>query len=365
MHVVPAFVPPATASLFEPLVLRSLRLRNRIAVPPMCQYSAADGIAADWHLAHYGALAAGGVGAIVIEATAVAPEGRITPNDLGLWNDAQVEPLARVARFVAAQGATPGIQLAHAGRKGSTARAWDGGGPLMPANGGWEVLSSSAMAFADGHPVPRALDEAGIEGVIEAFRAAARRARTAGFQFIEVHGAHGYLLHQFLSPLVNQRTDRWGGAFENRTRLALEITRAVRAEWPDELPVWMRLSGTDWAEGGWDIEQTVRLSAQLRELGVDLIDVSSGGAVSWQKPVVGPGYQVPLAERVRREAHVRTGAVGLITEPAQAEAILRDGKADVVLLGRELLRDPRWPQRAAKALGAEIAWPPQYLRAKG
>jgi 2,4-dienoyl-CoA reductase-like NADH-dependent reductase (Old Yellow Enzyme family) len=365
MHVVPAILPAASASLFEPLTLRSLKLRNRIAVPPMCQYSATDGMAADWHLAHYGALAAGGVGAIVVEATAVAPEGRITANDLGLWNDGQVEPLARVARFIASQGATPGIQLAHAGRKGANSRPWDGGKPLSSAQGGWEVVSSSAMAFADGHPVRRELDEAGIAGVIEAFRAAARRARAAGFEFVEIHGAHGYLVHQFLSPLVNQRTDRWGGAFENRTRLALEVTRAVRAEWPGDLPVWMRLSATDWAGGGWNIEETVKLCAQLRELGVDLVDVSSGGAVSWQQPAVGPGYQVPLAERVRREAHVPTGAVGLITEPRQAEAILRGGKADLVLLGRELLRDPRWPQRAARALGAEIPWPPQYLRAKG
>ncbi len=365
MPAVPVTDLTATASLFDPLTLRGLRLRNRIAVPPMCQYSAVDGIAADWHLAHYGALAAGGVGAIVVEATAVVPEGRITPHDLGLWNDAQVEPLARVARFIASQGATPGIQLAHAGRKGTNARPWDGGGPLAPAAGGWEVVSSSAMPFADGHPVPRELDEAGIAAVIESFRAAARRALAAGFRFVEIHGAHGYLLHQFLSPLVNARADCWGGAFENRTRLTLDVASAVREVWPEDLPVLLRLSGTDWAEGGWDIEQTVRLCTQVRELGIDLVDVSSGGAVSWQKPAVGPGYQVPLAQRVRREAKVRTGAVGLITEPKQAEAILRDGKADLVLLGRELLRDPRWPQRAARALGAEIAWPPQYLRAKG
>jgi 2,4-dienoyl-CoA reductase-like NADH-dependent reductase (Old Yellow Enzyme family) len=354
----------ATATLFEPLSLRSVTYRNRIAVPPMCQYSADDGLAADWHLAHYGALAAGGVGAIVVEATAVLPEGRISPGDLGLWNHAHVERLAPVAEFIEAQGAVPGIQLGHAGRKGSTARPWDGGSPLAPAAGGWEVVSSSATAFTEGHAVPRALDEAGLFAVIDAFRHAAVRAANAGFRFVELHAAHGYLLHQFLSPLVNTRTDGWGGSFENRTRLALEVTRAVRSVWPAELPVWVRLSATDWADGGWDCDQTVRLARLLREAGADLIDVSSGGAVAWQKPAVAPGYQVPFAERVRREAGVPTGAVGLITDPIQAAGILAEGRADLVLLGREMLRNPHWPLRAAKVLGIEGPWPKQYLRAR-
>jgi len=357
--------PTDTATLFSPLTLRSLTLRNRIVVSPMCQYSSAEGFAADWHMAHYGALAAGGAGAVVFEASAVTPEGRITPDDLGIWSDAHVESLARIARFVASQGAAPGIQLAHAGRKASTSSPWKGGAPLAPDAGGWQVVGPAGMPWAESYPVPRALDEAGIAATIEAFRAGARRAREAGFRIVEVHGAHGYLVHQFLSPLVNTRTDRWGGSFENRTRLALDVTRAVRAEWPADLPVWVRLSATDWADGGWDADQTVRLAALLREAGADLVDVSSGGAVPWQKIVAGPGFQVPFAERVRREAGVASGAVGMITEPAQADAILREGRAEVVLLARELLRDPHWPLRAAKALGAEGAWPKQYLRARG
>ena len=354
----------STAALFQPLAMRSLVLRNRIVVSPMCQYSAPEGIAGDWHLAHYGSLAAGGAAAVVFEATAVTPEGRISPGDLGLWNHAQVEPLARVARFVASQGAAPGIQLAHAGRKASTARPWDGGAPLAPAAGGWEVVGPAGVPYADGHPAPRALDEAGLFSVIEAFRDAAVRARTAGFRVVEIHGAHGYLVHQFLSPLVNTRTDRWGGSFGNRTRLALEVTRAVRGVWPAELPVWVRLSATDWADGGWDADQTVALAGLLKDAGADLVDCSSGGAVPWQKITPVAGYQVPFAERVRREAGIATGAVGIITDPEQAEAIVAEGRADVVLLARELLRDPHWPLRAAKSLGAEGPWPNPYLRAK-
>jgi 2,4-dienoyl-CoA reductase-like NADH-dependent reductase (Old Yellow Enzyme family) len=357
--------PNAAPTLFSPLRLRSLQLRNRIAVPPMCQYSASDGIAADWHLAHYGALAAGGAGAVILEATSVTPEGRISPADLGIWSDTHVAPLARIASFLASQGAAPGVQLAHAGRKAGTAAPWDGGAPVMPGDGGWAIVGPAGAAWADGYQAPMALDEAGILAVIEAFRAGARRARAAGFQIAEVHGAHGYLMHQFLSPLVNTRADRWGGSFENRTRLALEVTRAVRAEWDAGMPVWVRLSATDWADGGWDSDQTVALAKLLREAGADLIDCSSGGAVPWQKPPVAPGYQVPFAERVRREAGVASGAVGLITDAAQAEAIVREGRADLVLVGRESLRDPHWPLRAAKALGAEAAWPKQYLRAKG
>ncbi len=354
----------STATLFSPLRQRTLALRNRIIVSPMCQYSGRDGLAQDWHLVHYGAFAAGGAGVVMQEATSVLPEGRISPGDLGIWTDEQARSFAPITRFVDSQGAIPAIQLAHAGRKACTGAPWEGGGPVSREAGGWDVVGPSATPWNEGYPVPAALDESAIERVIEAFRVGARRALAAGFKVAEIHGAHGYLAHQFLSPLVNTRTDRWGGSFENRTRFVLEVTRAVRGEWPEELPVWVRLSATDWADGGWDVEQTVRLSAQLRELGVDLIDVSSGGVVPWQKIALGPGYQVPFAERVKREAGIATGAVGLITQPEQAEAIVRDGQADVVLLARELLRDPHWPLRAAKALGADVAWPKQYARAK-
>jgi 2,4-dienoyl-CoA reductase-like NADH-dependent reductase (Old Yellow Enzyme family) len=355
---------PASASLFEPLTLRSVTFRNRVVVSPMCQYSAEDGIANDWHVVHLGSRAVGGAGAVIAEATSVTPEGRISPGDLGLWNDDQVAPLARVAAFVAAHGAVAGVQLAHAGRKAGTARPWEGGKSLAPGQGGWITEGPSAEPFAPGHGAPRAMSEAAIEAVIEAFRSAARRAHRAGFRLIEIHAAHGYLVHQFLSPLVNRRTDRWGGAFEQRTRLALEVTRAVRAAWPGELPLWVRISATDWAEGGWDVDQSVRLVSLLRAEGVDLVDCSSAGAVAHQKVAVGPGYQVPFAERVRRETGVRTGAVGLITEPGQADAVLREGKADVVLLARAELRDPYWPLHAAHALGVDAPWPVQYLRAK-
>lgn len=368
MSDAPASAPPpalaASATLFEPLALRGVTLRNRIAVSPMCQYSCVDGRATDWHLVHLGARAVGGAGAVIAEATAVRPEGRITPGDLGLWSDAQVAPLERVARFVAAQGAVPGIQLAHAGRKAGTAKPWEGGRPLPVERGGGVPLGASAVPFAEGHPVPRAMDEPDLAAVIEAFGAAARRALAAGFRVVEIHAAHGYLLHSFLSPLANRRDDRWGGPFENRIRLVFEVTRAVRAAWPEDLPVWVRISATDWAEGGWDADQSVRLAGLLRGAGVDLVDCSSGGAVPWQALDPVPGYQVPFAERIRREAGVPTAAVGLITEPRQADAILREGRADLVLLGRESLRDPHWPLRAAATLGAEAPWPAQYLRAK-
>ncbi len=356
-------LPPA-ASLFEPLASRAVTLRNRLVMSPMCQYSATDGLAADWHFAHYGSRAAGGLGALLVEATAVAPEGRISPFDLGLWRDEQIAPLARVAAFVAAQGAVPGIQIAHAGRKACTARPWEGGGAVPLAAGGWTPVGPGEEPFAPAYHAPRALTASGVEGVVGAFAAAARRARQAGFELLEIHAAHGYLLHQFLSPLVNHRADGYGGAFANRARLTLEVARAVRATWPEALPLWMRISATDWAPGGWDVDEAVRLAVQLREEGVDLVDCSSGGAVAHQRVALGPGYQVPFAERVRREAGVCTGAVGLITEPEQAEAILRRGQADVVVLGRALLREPHWPLRAALVLGAEAAWPPQYLRAK-
>ena len=352
-----------TDHLFAPFTTRGLTLRNRLVMAPMCQYSAVDGRATDWHLAHLGSRAAGGLGALLVEATAVVPEGRISPADLGLWDDAQVEPLRRVLAFVAQQGCVPGIQLAHAGRKASTAPPWLGGRPIGAASGGWDdIVAPSALPFAAGHATPRELDEKGITEVIAAFAAAARRARAAGAELVEVHAAHGYLLHQFLSPLTNRRTDRWGGSFENRTRLVREVTAAVRREWPGDRPLWVRLSCTDWVEGGWDDEQSVALARELAALGCDLVDCSSGGTVPDAVVPAGPGFQVRFAEKVRREAGVPTGAVGLITEPAQADAIVREGRADLVLLGRALLREPHWPLQAALALGRTAPIPNQYLR---
>ena len=351
-----------SATLFEPLTLRSVALRNRIVLSPMAQYSAADGMANDWHLVHYASRAAGGLGAVVVEVTAVSPQGRIGPGDLGLWKDGQVAPLARLAALVAAQDAVPGIQIGHAGRKACTARPWEGGAAVPLDRGGWIPLGPGAEPFDPACHAPSALTQAEIEAMPGLFAAAAQRAHHAGFRLLELHAAHGYLIHQFLSPLVNRRTDGYGGLFENRARLALEVTRAVRAAWPAELPLWARLSATDWAEGGWDVDEAVRLAGLLRDAGVDLVDSSSGGAVAHQRVPAAPGFQVPFAERIRREAMVRTGAVGLITEPAQADAILRAGQADVVLLGRVMLRDPYWPLHAALALGVAGPWPVQYLR---
>ncbi len=352
--------------LFDPLTLRGVTLRNRLGVSPMCQYSAVDGRAGDWHLVHYGGLAQGGAGLVICEATAVEARGRISPADLGLWDDAQVEPLARVARFVEGQGAVPAVQLAHAGRKASVRPPWQAGGaPLTAGEGGWTPVGPSALPFAEGYPVPAVLGDAEYAALPGLFAAAARRALAAGFRAVEVHAAHGYLLHQHLSPLSNRRDDRWGGSFEHRTRLAREVVAAVRAAWPERLPLLVRVSATDWAEGGWTPEETVELARALSALGADLVDCSSGGLVPWAKVPVGPGYQAPFAARIRREAGVATAAVGLITTPAQAEAIVAAGQADLVLLGRELLRDPRFPLRAAAALGAEGPWPAQYLRAKG
>jgi 2,4-dienoyl-CoA reductase-like NADH-dependent reductase (Old Yellow Enzyme family) len=350
--------------LFDPLTLRSLTLRNRIAVSPMCQYSAEGGRANDWHLVHLGARAAGGAGLVLFEATAVEARGRISPADLGLWEDGQIEPLARIVRFVDGQGAAAGLQLAHAGRKASTAAPWDGGGPVPPAKGGWAPVAPSPIPFADAYPAPEALDEAGIRAVIGAFAAAARRAREAGFKTVELHAAHGYLLHQFLSPLTNRRSDAWGGSFENRTRIVREVVSAVRGAWPEGLPLLVRLSATDWTPGGWDVDQSVELCRALRGLGVDLVDVSSGGLVPTAKVPVGPGYQAGFAERIRREAGIATGAVGMIVAPEQADHVVRTGQADLVLLARELLRDPHFPLRAAKALGHEGPWPRQYARAR-
>ncbi|MDP1830431.1 MAG: NADH:flavin oxidoreductase/NADH oxidase [Geothrix sp.] len=349
--------------LFQPLKLRGLTLPNRIAVSPMCQYQAQDGLVNDWHLVHLGGLAQGGAGLVMTEATAVLPEGRISPEDLGLWNLAQAEGLARIVHFIKAQGAVPGIQLAHAGRKASAFAPWRGSGSVLPAAGGWTPVAPSALPFDTGWTVPTALDEAGILAIIEAFMDAARKALAAGFRVIEVHAAHGYLLHQFLSPLSNQRKDAYGGSFENRTRLVRETVSALRNILPEELPLFVRISATDWVEDGWDLDQSVALAAELAALGVDLVDCSSGGLSPHQKIPLGPGYQVPFAARIRAEAGLPTGAVGLITDPHQAEQILAEGSADMVLLARELLRDPRWPLRAAHVLGAEVPWPASYARA--
>jgi len=349
-------------SLFEPLTLRGLTLPNRIAVSPMCQYQAQEGEVNDWHFVHLGGLAQGGAGLVITEAVAVVPEGRISPNDLGLWNDTQIEGLARSARFIAAQGAVPGIQLAHAGRKASRPAPWQGSDGVAPSAGGWTPVAPSPLPFDSSWATPTELDESGIKAVIRAFAYATRRAMAAGFQVVELHAAHGYLLHQFLSPLSNHREDRYGGSFENRTRLVREVTTAVRALWPGNLPLFVRLSATDWVAGGWDLEQSVALSRELKTLGVDLVDCSSGGLSPLHKIQPGPGYQVPFAARIRAEADLPTGAVGLITDPHQAEAILAAGAADLVLLGRELLRDPRWPLRAAQALGVAVPWPASYAR---
>jgi 2,4-dienoyl-CoA reductase-like NADH-dependent reductase (Old Yellow Enzyme family) len=354
------------ASLFDPLTVKSVTLRNRIGVSPMCMYSAAHGVADDWHLVHLGARAAGGAGLVIAEATAVLPEGRITPGCLGLWDDAQVEPLARVVRFVQKQGAVAGIQIGHAGRKASAARPWEGGTHLTEVQGGWATVAPSALAFGGDLPrVPRELTVAEIAHVQAAFVAAAKRALAAGFQWLELHGAHGYLAHQFLSPLSNRRTDGYGGDFTGRTRFFLETVRAVRAVWPDHLPLTARISCTDWVEGGWTVEESVELARRFKAEGLDLIDCSSGGGAAQAKIPVGAGFQVGFSERVRREAGIATATVGLITEPMQADQIVRGGQADVVLLARELLRDPHWPRRAAQVLHEEkrLATPPQYARA--
>jgi 2,4-dienoyl-CoA reductase-like NADH-dependent reductase (Old Yellow Enzyme family) len=351
------------AQLFDPLKLREVVLRNRIGIPSMCQYSAQGGMANDWHFVHYSSRAIGGAGLINIEATAVAPAGRISPADLGIWKDEQIEPLARIARFTREQGCVIGLQLAHAGRKASVSLGWQAQRPLGAAEGGWEVVGPSPVAFGEGHPVPRELDADAIKQLIADFVAAARRAREAGFQTIEIHAAHGYLLHQFLSPLANRRTDAYGGSFEKRTRLVREVVAAVRAEWPERLPLLIRLSATDWVEGGWSVDETVELCRALKGLGVDLVDVSTGGMVPTAQIPVGPGFQTEFAERVRNEAKIPTAAVGLITSPAQADHIVRSGQADLVLLGREILRNPYWTLEAAHELGHTQDWPAQYLRA--
>ena len=352
-------------ALFNPLALRSVTLPNRVGLAPMCQYQATDGLANDWHLVHLGARAAGGVGLVIVEATAVSPEGRITPNDLGLWSDAQVAPLSRIARFVAAQGSVPAVQLAHAGRKASNRRPWDGGGRALAADGGWTpVVAPSTVPFDEGWQVPEALDEAGLERLRDAFAFAARRAAQAGFLVAEIHAAHGYLLHEFLSPLANRRTDDWGGSLENRMRFPLRVVEAVRAAWPADLPLLLRISATDWVEGGFVPEEAVVFARESRERGVDLVDCSSGGMDPRAVVPAMPGYQVPFAAMVRAEAGVPTAAVGLITEPRHAEAIVSSGQADLVLLGRELLRTPQWALTASAELGVPLRGPRPYERAR-
>ncbi|THA58348.1 NADH:flavin oxidoreductase/NADH oxidase [Streptomyces sp. A1136] len=361
--------PADFAALFQPYTVRSVTIPNRVWMAPMCQYSAEPdgpraGVADEWHVAHYAARAVGGTGLIIQEATAVSPEGRITPYDLGLWNDTQTEALRPITAFVKAQGAVPGIQIAHSGRKGSTERPWKGGRPVGAEAHGWQPLAPSPVPFAEGDPVPHELTGEEIRTIVAQFAGAARRALAAGYELLEIHGAHGYLIGEFLSPHSNRRTDEYGGSFENRTRLALDIVDAVREVWPEELPLFFRISATDWLEeGGWTADDTVRLAGLLREHGVDLLDVSTGGLAPRVGIPVGPGYQVPFAARVKRETGLPTAAVGLITEPAQAEKVLANGEADAVLLGRELLRDPYWARRAAVELGVEPRTPAPYHRA--
>lgn len=354
------------ADLFSPLTLKSITLRNRIGVSPMCMYSAENGYANDWHFVHYGARAAGGAGLIIGEATAVSPEGRITPGDLGLWEDGQVEPLARIVSFMKSQGSVPGLQIAHAGRKASADLPWKGGAHLPNNAGGWTPIAPSAIAFGgDLNKVPQEMSLADITRVQAKFVATAKRALAAGFEWLELHSAHGYLSHEFLSPISNHRTDQYGGNFENRIRFTLETARALRAVWPEKLPLTARISCTDWVEGGWTVEESVELSRRFKTEGFDLIDCSSGGMVGHAKIPVGPGYQVQFAERIRREAQIATAAVGMISEPAQADEIIRTDKADIVLLARAELNDPHWPLHAAKTLGRSdaIKAPSQYLRA--
>ena len=348
--------------LFSPLEIRGIKFRNRIAVSPMCQYSCEDGFATDWHLVHLGSRAAGGAGLVIVEATAVEARGRISPNDMGLWKDEQIAPLAKAAAFIKTQGCVPGIQIAHAGRKASTAAPWLGGKVVSDSDGGWLPAAPSPVPFREGDTAPHELSLAEITDLVAAFAATAGRARIAGFEVLEIHGAHGYLLHEFLSPLANQRTDEYGGSYDNRIRLMLEVVKAVRQIWPESLPLFLRISATDWAEGGWTIDDSVELARRVKPLGVDLVDCSSGAMVPWARIPVAPGFQVPFAAQIRREAGILTGAVGLITEPAQADTIVRTEQADLVLLARELLRDPYWPIRAAKALGVDGPVPSQYLR---
>lgn len=351
--------------LFDRFTIRDVTFRNRIVVSPMCQYSCENGVANDWHLVHLGARAIGGAGLVITEAAAVVPEGRISPEDLGIWNDQQRDALARVVRFIDAQGAVAGIQLAHAGRKASTAAPWKGGNPVTPAEGGWvPIYAPSPVPFAEGWQTPVELDVNGIRKIIDAFAAAAKRALDAGFKVIELHGAHGYLFHEFLSPLSNQRSDQYGGSLQNRMRIVTETAEAVRRVWPERLPLFLRISATDWVEDGWTPAEAVELAKAVKRIGVDLIDCSSGGNLPHVKIPLGPGYQVPFSRQLKQDAGILTGAVGLIDEPEQANQIIASGDADMVLLAREFLRDPNWPLHAALSLGIDVPWPQQYDRAK-
>ncbi len=352
------------SKLFSPFTLRGVTIRNRIMMSPMCMYSSADGFANEWHLVHLGSRAVGGAGLIMTEATAVSPEGRISPDDLGIWKDEHIPGLQQLTAFISAHGAVPAIQLAHAGRKASHSSEWKGSRFLEPGEGGWQTVGPSAIAFSPGTGIPVALDRNGIEQVQQDFAVAAERAVRAGFRVIEIHAAHGYLVHQFLSPLSNTRADEYGGVFQNRIRLLLEIVERIRAAVPGDLPLIVRLSCTDWAEGGWNPEEATALAKVLKDKNVDMIDCSSGGLIPGVRIPLGPGYQVPFAEQVRKEAGIPTGAVGLITTARQAEEILEQGRADLVIFGRQLLRDPYFPFHAAKELGEDIPWPDPYRRAK-
>ncbi len=352
------------SKLFSPLSLRAITVRNRVFVSPMCQYSSEEGLPTDWHLVHLGSRAVGGAGLVMVEASAVTPEGRISPADSGFWSDAHAHAFSRITAFIRTQGAVAGIQLAHAGRKGSTKVPWEGEGAVSAGQGGWTPSAPSAISFAPGYSEPEEMAEAQIESVAQKFAEAAERAVAAGFQVVELHMAHGYLLHEFLSPLSNRRTDRFGGSLENRMRFPLLVAEKVRRAWPSGLPLFVRISVSDWAEGGWDLSQSVALCHALKALGVDLVDASSGGLVSDARIPVGPGYQVPFAEAIRKETGMPTAAVGLIWEPAQAEQIIATGQADAVMMAREFLRDPYWPLRAAGALKTDVPWPKQYERAK-
>ncbi|HEX3375643.1 MAG TPA: NADH:flavin oxidoreductase/NADH oxidase, partial [Candidatus Acidoferrales bacterium] len=351
------------AHIFDPLPIRGITLPNRIGVSPMCQYSSEDGFANDWHLVHLGSRAVGGAGLVFVEATAVTAEGRITPEDMGIWKDAHIDFLARIVQFMKTQGAVPAMQIAHAGRKGSTQRPWEGNSKVAIEDGGWVPVAPSAVSFSETYPLPRALETNEIHAIVDAFAAAARRALQAGFQVLEIHAAHGYLAHEFFSPLSNFRTDEYGGSFENRTRIGRDIVTAVRKVWPENLPLFIRISAQDWKEGGWDLDQSVELAKQLKKLGVDLVDCSSAGLVVDQKIAAGPCFQVPFAERIRRDANVLTATVGLIETKEQVTEILARNQADLVFMAREFLRDPYWPLHAATALGESASWPVQYLRA--
>lgn len=352
------------SALFSELKIKKLNFRNRIFVSPMCQYSSHDSIPTDWHLVHLGSRAVGGAALVMTEATSVSAEGRISPFDLGIWNNQQYTAFLPITDFIKKQGAVPGIQLAHAGRKASTQRPWEGGGPLKPGENLWQTLAPSPLPFAPEYPAPKEMNSEDLENVIDQFRQAAINSLHADFQVLELHMAHGYLLHQFLSPLSNHRSDKYGGDFKNRIRFPIMVTRAVREVWPDDLPLLVRISCTDWAEKGWDLVQSIELSKKLKKEGVDLIDCSSGGLVPGVKIPVSPGYQVPFAAKIKEEAGILTAAVGLITQAQQAEQIIHSSQADAILLAREMLRNPYWPQQAAKALGVDLPWPVQYLRAK-